>query len=372
MKNLLMRSTRALGAALLLAAPRAAAQQTDPTVVLIVSDGLRWQEVFTGADPSLLDGAHGGIWEDSVQLRRQFWSDDVAERRRMLLPFIWTVVAKEGQIFGDQTQGSVARVTNGFSFSYPGYSEMLTGRPDSQINSNAFGPNPDTTVLEWLNGRPAYRDRVAVFATWGIFKDIVNEPRSHLTLQSGWDRPRASGNAARDTLLDVLFRTTTRLEDDDLTNSLLQPVLLDYVRTGKPRVLFVGYGETDNWAHSGRYDLVLESARQFDAFVRQLWETMQSMPQYRGKTTFIITTDHGRGSGLEDWKHHGAEYPGAENVWIAVLGPRTPALGALAKVAPVTQSQIAATVAALLGEDWRKISPRAAAPLPVIGPAPRR
>jgi hypothetical protein len=142
--------------------------------------------------------------------------------------------------------------------------------------------------------------------------------------------------------------------------------LLDYVGEKHPRVLFVGYGETDNWAHSGRYDLVLESAHQFDLFVEQLWNTMQSMPQYRGNTTFILTTDHGRGSGLVEWKEHGVEEKGSENIWIGVIGPDTPALGERTNVAPVTQAQIAATVAALLGKDYRKEVPAAAEPLPVI------
>ena len=92
-------------------------------------------------------------------------------------------------------------------------------------------------------------------------------------------------------------------------------------------MLFVGYGETDNWAHQGRYDLVLESAHGFDHFVQQLWETMQAMPEYRGQTTFILTTDHGRGSGLVEWKEHGVDEKGSENIWIAVMGPDTPARG---------------------------------------------
>ena len=87
----------------------------------------------------------------------------------------------------------------------------------------------------------------------------------------------------------------------------------------------MGYGETDNWAHQGRYDLVLESAHGFDHFVQQLWETMQAMPEYRGQTTFILTTDHGRGSGLVEWKEHGVDEKGSENIWIAVIGPDTPA-----------------------------------------------
>ena len=117
-------------------------------------------------------------------------------------------------------------------------------------------------------------------------------------------------------------------------------------------MLFVGYGETDNWAHQGRYDLVLDSAHRIDGFVKELWETMQAMPQYRGTTTFIITTDHGRGSGLTEWKEHGVEEKGSENIWIAVIGPDTQALGERRGGAVLVQAQIAATVAALVGQDY--------------------
>jgi bisphosphoglycerate-independent phosphoglycerate mutase (AlkP superfamily) len=134
------------------------------------------------------------------------------------------------------------------------------------------------------------------------------------------------------------------------------------VKSAHPRLLFVGYGETDNWAHQGRYDLVLESAHQFDEFVRQLWETMQSMPEYRGQTTFVITTDHGRGSGLEEWKEHGVEQKGSENMWIAVMGPDTESRGELSNNS-ATQAQIAATVAGFLGKDYVKAVPEAAPPL---------
>ena len=74
---------------------------------------------------------------------------------------------------------------------------------------------------------------------------------------------------------------------------------------------------------SGAHDLVLDSAHRFDYFVKQLWDTMQALPRYHGTTTFIITTDHGRGSGLVQWKEHGVEQKGSENIWIAVSGPDT-------------------------------------------------
>jgi hypothetical protein len=337
-------------------------------VVLIVSDGLRWQEIFTGADPTLLSEANGGIWEKEADLRREFWRDDPAERRRALFPFLWNTVAVRGQIFGNQALGSVARVTNGLAFSYPGYNEMLTGHPDAKIDSNEFGPNPNASVLEWLNTLPDLHGKVGVFATWAIFKDILNVSRSHLPLQVGWDLPYHGELSERQALLNRLYQTTTRLEDEDVYDAFLQVPLLDSFAQQQPHVLFVGYGETDNWAHAGRYDLVLHSAHLFDHFVSELWERLQALPAYRDTTTFIITTDHGRGSGPVDWKEHGIEQKGSENIWIAVLGPDTAPLGERRRTAEVHQAQIAATVAALLGKEFRQAVPAAAPPInEVIG-----
>jgi hypothetical protein len=346
---------------------RAAGLRTE-NVVLIVPDGVRWQEVFSGAETALLNDQAGGSWLDEKVLRETYWRDNVAERRRLLLPFLWGTVATQGQLFGNKTLGSDARVTNGLAFSYPGYNELVTGFGDPRIDSNEFGPNPNLNVFEWLNGQPDLRGRVAVFATWGAFYDIFNQKRSGLHIQAGAKPPKTGKLTPRDELLNELYGTTTLLDADDPYNAFVQVAMLDYVKAARPRVLFVGYGETDSWAHSGRYDLVLTALRQFDRFVEQLWNTMQSMPQYRGRTTFIITTDHGRGSGPVDWKEHGVESPGSEDIWIAVLGPDTPALGERTNVQPVTQAQVAATVAAFLGKDFRAAAPKAAAPLPDLIP----
>jgi hypothetical protein len=356
------RNVFAVAAMLLFAAASAYAGKTQ-NVVLIVTDGLRWQEVFTGADPELLNENEGGSWLPERQLRERYWRSDPLSRREALFPFLWRTVATQGQIFGNQGQGSVARVTNGKAFSYPGYNEMTTGYPNDAIDSNEFGPNPNPTVFEWLNHQDAFHGRVAVYATWSVFDNIFNKPRSRLVMQTGWNMPQKPHETPRDALLREVYATTTQFDEEDVPNSFLQIPLLDYVKTARARVLFVGYGETDNWAHSGRYDLVLDSAHRFDHFVSQLWQTMQAIPRYRGKTTFIITTDHGRGSGLTEWKEHGALQKGSENVWIAVMGPDTRPLGERSNLPAVTQAQIAATIAALLGKDYVHDVPQAAAPI---------
>lgn len=334
-------------------------------VVLIVSDGLRWQEIFNGADESLMNRKFGHV-QDTAALRRSFSRDNQNESRAAIFPFIWNVVAKQGEILGNRALQSYADVTNGFNFSYPGYNEMISGRPDPRIHSNSAGPNPNVTVFEWLNTRPAFAGHVAVFGTWDEFADIFNRQRSHLPIWAAFDAPPAANPpSARDVLLTHLYATTTRLWDDLAYDSFMQAEVTGYIAREHPRVMFVGYGETDEWAHMGRYDMVLRSAHQFDQFVAELWNQMQQMPQYRDSTTFIITADHGRGSGLQAWTDHGADVAGAESVWIAVIGPDTPALGERKDSPPVTQSQIAATIADLLGENYRSVAPEAASPLPV-------
>ena len=361
----------ASAALLLFGAVPALAGKTQ-NVVLIVSDGLRWQEIFTGADPILLNDKAGGSWTGEAALRKRFWRESAAARRELLFPFIWGTVAKQGQIYGNQLRGSVAHVTNGKAFSYPGYNEMSTGYPNDAITSNEFGANPNATVFEWLNRMDEFRGKVAIYGTWDVYQNIFNKSRSGLVIQTGWSLPKKANETPRDALLRELYETSTRFDEEDTWNSFLQVPLLDYVKTSHPRVLFVGYGETDNWAHQGRYDLVLDSAQRMDHFVRQLWDTMQAMEEYRGTTTFIITCDHGRGSGLTEWKEHGVEEKGSENIWIAVLGPDTTPLGERTHVAPVTQAQIAATVAAFVGKDYHHDVPKAALPITELLSAAQR
>lgn len=335
------------------------------SVVLIVLDGLRWQEVFDGPDSALMDEKHGGV-EDVPALRKEFCRNTPEEARQAVFPFLWGTVAQQGIIFGNQHKGSVAQVTNGFKFSYPGYNEMLTGSPDPRIDSNKYGPNPNVTVFEWLNGEPSFHDRVAVFATWNAFGDIFNSNRSGLFIQAGWNVSWVPPLTSNEAMLKELYDTTTHVDPDGVLDSFMQADLLDYLVTHHPRLLFVGYGETDDWGHSGRYDLLLDAAHHDDQGIATLWSRMQADPFYRDQVTFIITADHGRGSGPEQWKHHGKNVQGAENIWIAVIGPDTPPRGELANAPPVTQSQIAATVVVLLGEDYRRAGPTAAPPLPIV------
>ncbi len=346
-----------LALALLTPASGATAQQTRTrNVVLIVADGVRWQEVFRGADPALVQAVQGV--EDTARLRADFVRATAPAARQVLMPFLWDVLARQGQVIGDSALGSNAQVTNGYKFSYPGYNEMLSGMPDTRINSNDFGLNPNTTVFEWLDGQPGFRGKVAAYATWGVFRSIFARDRTGLWVRAGWEPPFPQPHSDAERQLNNLYGTMVHYWDNNTFDGLVHASALQYLRVSRPRVLFVGYGEPDEWAHGRRYDLYLRSIHQVDADIAELWTTMQALPEYRGTTTFIITADHGRGRG-NDWTDHGRDVDGAERVWMAVIGPDTPGRG-VRHDEDVTQSQVAATIAALLGKDFQAAVPGAA------------
>jgi hypothetical protein len=331
-------------------------------VFLIMTDGLRWQEVFTGAEADLMSRVNGGV-ANTNGLRAKFWRERSESRREALLPFLWNRIGVQGQIFGNQNKGSVVKVTNGKNFSYPGYNEIITGAADPRIDSNNKVPNPNVSVFEWLNNRPGLRGYVAVFGSWDVFPSIFNVERSRLPIWPVWDSRLKRFEIPAPENLAQLRQDTTPMWEGVTYDSFLFHAAVDYIKRRQPRVLFIGFGETDEWAHAGRYDQYLTAANHVDDFLRRLWTMIQVMPQYRDKTTFIVTADHGRGTGPVDWKSHNDKIAGSEGDWIAVIGPDTPARGERTQTGTNTVSQIAATMAALLGHDYHAAFPQTGDPI---------
>lgn len=331
-------------------------------VVLITSDGLRWQEVFTGAEEALISKKPGGV-ANVDEIRADYWRDTPDARRTALMPFMWNMIGKHGQIYGNQGLGSVAAITNTMKFSYPGYNEILCGFADPKINSNDKILNTNVTVLEWLNRRPGLGGRVAAFSNWTAMSFIINEPRAGLPVVCGSGPIPDKDPNPRQQLLNELMADSTRPNPNELHDAFVFQAAREHLLKHKPRALYVAFGETDSWAHAGRYDLLLKTANRVDDYIRRLWEAAQSLDEYRGKTTFIISTDHGRGSGSENWKHHSSDTDGAENIWIAVIGPDTPPLGERKNCEKITQNQLAATMAKFLKQNYHATQPKSGAPI---------
>ena len=139
-----------------------------------------------------------------------------------------------------------------------------------------------------------------------------------------------------------------------------------YLEKHHPRFLWLGLGQSDDWSHADRYDRLLDYLHLADRLIGELWSTLQADPAYRGKTSLVITTDHGRGLTPGNWIDHDATSPNSENIWLAVIGPDTPRRGELGPLPTVYQRDIAATVISLYGLDPARFNPRAGAPIAAV------
>ncbi|MBN9379592.1 MAG: alkaline phosphatase family protein [Chitinophagaceae bacterium] len=318
-------------------------------LVVVTLDGMRWQEVFGGLDPALTDNKQ--YTRNKAGLNKKFYSPDIRERRKKLFPFLWTTVETKGQLYGNRNIGNLVNVANPYQFSYPGYNEIFTGYPDTLVNSNDKVLNKNTNVLEFINRQKGFTGKVAAFTTWDVFPYIFNTGRSGLYVNSGVDSLRFSDKGLQ-VVNEMQFLAPQPLEvrPDVITYFAGK----EYLKTYQPRVLYIAFDETDDFAHAGLYDQYIDQAHAEDAMIADLWNTLQSMSAYKDKTTLIITCDHGRGDKVKDnWRHHGKEIAESGDIWMAVIGPDTPPAGEVSTHTQLYQKQWAPTMAALLGLQFR-------------------
>lgn len=330
-------------------------KQKTENVILITLDGMRWQEVFNGADSSFMRQQQH-LKDD--KLKEKFWRADAGERRKALMPFFWNTLAAKGQLYGNRALGCNVNVTNNQWFSYPGYNEILTGHADNErIHSNDKIYNPNINVLEFINSQPGFRGKVAAFSSWDVFPYIINDKRSGVMVSSGLVEANGANLTEREKALNHIMNSIPNPLGDIRLDAFTFYMGLEYMKKNKPRVIYFAFDETDDFAHAGEYAAYLNSAHYTDRFIGELWEYLQSDPTYKNKTTMILTSDHGRGTNSEDWKHHGQKIAEADQIWMAVIGPDTPAAGEVKGSCQYYQNQVAKTMAAFLGLDYKNDKP---------------
>lgn len=317
-------------------------------IFLITLDGLRWQELFTGADSALI--VNKTYVKDPLGLKNDYWLETPEARRQELMPFFWNVIAKKGQLYGNRLYNNNVNCSNNMWFSYPGYNEILSGfSDDARIKSNNKIDNPNVTVLEFLNKQRALKGKVAAFGSWDVFPNIINETRSGIPVNAGFNNAKGQ-LSEREIFLNELQTQIPSPWAGVRLDAFTHHYAIEYLKKHQPKVVYISYGETDDFAHDGRYDAYLHSANQTDQFIQHLWEWVQSQPNYKDKTTFLITTDHGRGTvPIDTWRSHGTEVVGSDQIWFAVIGPDTDATGEVTTSMQLYQNQIAKTAASFLG-----------------------
>jgi hypothetical protein len=78
-------------------------------------------------------------------------------------------------------------------------------------------------------------------------------------------------------------------------------------------------------AHAGAYSLYIEGIRRTDRLCAELWQLLESEPEYSGKTTLLILPDFGRDAdedaGGNGFQHHRTGDAAARTTWLMAIGP---------------------------------------------------
>lgn len=326
-------------------------------IIIITTDGLRWQEVFGGMDAAIANDKRFNEG-DSAYLYKKYWAASSIERRKKLMPFFWTTIVKQGNLFGNRSIGNKVDVANPYWFSYPGYNEIFTGYADTAVNSNNYPPNPNVNLLEYLNSVPKYKGRIAAFGAWDAFERILNKQRSGLTIVNGFDTLAGNITEKQKLINQMLLASYKPWHEDECLDVFTHFAALEYLKTKQPKILYIAYGETDEWAHAGKYRSYVDAANQVDKWIAELWHYIQSNPAYKNKTSIFITTDHGRGDAVkEQWRDHGSNVAGASQTWFAVMGPNIKANGEVRSEGQFYTKQFVQTMASLLNQTFKANHP---------------
>jgi len=309
------------------------ADQGEGAVVLVVLDGARWQDVFVGADPQLAAEAR-----------------TAAPTARELMPHLHALIADRGAALGAPGHGPPISASGPNYVSLPGYREIFQGRRATGCADNDCGPPRDATVVDEVADRGDAPGDAAVIASWERIERAATVDPSRLVLSAGRSRVSHAEALGDDEGTRELLDRGAHADPfpgygDFRPDRMTASIALRYLETRQPRLLFLGLGEPDEYAHRGDYAGYLGSLRASDSIVGDLLAVLDRMGDRGRHTTVLITADHGRG---RDYRFHGRDFPESARVWLVAAGAGIEARGLAQSLAPHRLADVAPTVRALL------------------------
>lgn len=313
--------------------PRREDVSPSSAVILVVVDGVRWQEIFNGPE---------------VGLARRQWMLGKLPKAPELLPNMYKRFFEGGVALGGKGAGFTA--SGPMFVSLPGYLEIMTGRRQRSCTTNQCDPTTETTIADEVRAlQDSKLEDVAVISSWEVIDRAASKNGSQIVVSAGRhggvNRHRVRVNDAAKKAFDegeasVPFPGGYDYRPDRFT----APIALAYVAEKKPRFLFVGLGDPDEYGHGNDYGRYLESLSAADRFLGSLFELLDGMGEYGKTATVLVTSDHGR---AKDFRNHG-KAPESGRTWLLAAGAGIPVRGSLALGEQRRLADIAPTIRVLL------------------------
>ncbi len=118
---------------------------------------------------------------------------------------------------------------------------------------------------------------------------------------------------------DFVSHARTLSSPDELSLYIAKRLM----REEAPSLLWITMHDIDV-AHSGAYSLYIEGIRRTDRLCAELWQAVQTEPEYAGNTTMFVLPDFGRDSDLDagghGFQHHRTGDVASRTTWMMALG----------------------------------------------------
>lgn len=313
--------------------PPAGSPASSGRIVLVTIDGVRAEDVFDGADPTLRPGSNVEKYRSPAAV----------------MPRTHQLVATRGVALGADRPGCGAvHTASGANISLPGYLEIFTGRRTHCRDNNCDRTTSPTVLDEAARAGLA---PVASIGSWEILDRAVSDRSTTPVLVAEgaqrWPAPRPLADDALEQLVSAGERAEAypghgRYRPDASTAA----IALEYLRSAQPLILHVGLGDPDEYGHRNDYPAYLAAIGQADAFIGKVSDTLDAMGELGARTTVIVTTDHGRN---RDFQHHGAYSLFAARTFVLAFGAHVEGRGVVCPSRDITLADIAPTIRVLTG-----------------------
>lgn len=276
------------------------AATSPPNVILVTFDGARWREVFHGLDPKLSGGQYGILFSNLLN-----------------------ILSPQGILLGNPWTGKPLKVSAPVVTSLPIYQSIMAGEPQPCRTNDCGRIQVETLPERLIRELKLQPKEVATIASW----DAIPLAVEHV---SGTVFSNAALNPLDDGTQDPSLADINQLQKADPPpwggvryDKHTYAQALRYLKVHQPRFLFISFNDTDEYGHRDNYAGYTSMMRLYDLWLKDLVDTLDHLGEYGKATTLIVSTDHGRGVGAENWKHHAVSIPESNLIWIYGRSPYT-------------------------------------------------
>jgi len=196
---------------------------------------------------------------------------------------------------------------NGTTLTEPGHAAIATGNYESLDNWGADIPTYPSMFQAFLKATNKPADKAWIVTSKDKLEILAN---CKLADWAGKYQPRTDCG---------LQGIGTGYRPDDTTYDHAKNVMTTY----HPNLMLINFKDPDTYGHGNAWNSYLEAIKTSDEYVKGIYDLIQSDPQYKDKTTLIVTNDHGRhldrvSNGFID---HGCTCEGCRHIQFFAIGP---------------------------------------------------